>query len=396
MEVNCAAAPCEPFTFDETSGNVYDLPHLYRITAPGEMPKPRDDIQHLTTPCGLIMRARPGREEPSMTPVCISGVGAYAPPERRTNQQLAASLGVTEDHIVKLTGIRERRLAPSHEATSDMALKASQTALQQAGLAPEEIDGVLVATATADYQTPSVANLLQHQLGMRQVPAYDINAGCTGSLYALITGAGLIQAGLFRNVLVVGAELTSRIVDAADTETALVFGDAAGAVVLQRRETPGAGLRLLSHTWASDGSKADFICLPAGGSREPASHATVDNRQHFLRMNGGRVYRFAVRTIPVLVKEVLERAGRSLEDLKLLIPHQANWRIIESAMQKLNLPRERVAVNIDQYGNTSSASVLLALSEVCQDGRLQAGDILVMASFGAGLTWAAVAMEMMG
>ena len=331
-----------------------------------------------------------------MTPVCISGVGAYAPPQRRTNQHLAAELGVTEDHIVKLTGICERRRASSHEATSDMAFEASQIALQHAKITPGEIDGVLVATATADYQTPSVANLLQHRLGMRQVPAYDINAGCTGSLYALITGAGLIQGGVFRNVLVVGAELTSRIVDATDTETALVFGDAAGAVILQQGDGQNAGFRLLSHTWASDGSKADVIQIPAGGSRQPASHDTVDNRQHFLRMNGGRVYRFAVRTLPMLVKDVLERAGRSIDDLKLLIPHQANWRIIESAMQKLKLPRERVAVNIDQYGNTSSASVLLALSEVCQAGRFQPGDILVMAAFGAGLTWAAVAMEVLG
>jgi 3-oxoacyl-[acyl-carrier-protein] synthase-3 len=303
---------------------------------------------------------------------------------------------VTEDHIVKLTGIYERRRAPSHEATSDMAFRASQAALQSAHMAPEEIDGVLVATATADYQTPSVANLLQHQLGMRQVPAYDLNAGCTGSLYALITGSGLIQAGLFRNVLVVGAELTSRILDATDTETALVFGDAAGAIILQQGEAQPTGLRLLSHIWASDGSKADVIHIPAGGSRQPTNHATVDNRQHFLRMNGGRVYRFAVRILPVLVKEVLERAGRSIDDLKLLIPHQANCRIIESAIKKLKLPWERVAMNIDQYGNTSSASVLLALSEVYQSGRLQPGDITVMASFGAGLTWAAVAMEMLG
>lgn len=331
-----------------------------------------------------------------MTQVCISGVGAYAPPERRTNQHLAAKLGVTEDHIVKLTGICERRLAPSHEATSDMAFAASQAALQSAKIAPEEIDGILVATATADYPTPSVANLLQHRLGLRQVPSYDLNAGCTGSLYALITGAGLIQAGLFRNVLVVGAELTSRIVDATDPETALVFGDAAGAVILQQAEGQHAGFRLLSHIWASDGSKADVIQVPAGGSRQPASHDTVENRQHFLRMNGGRVYRFAVRILPMLVKDVLERAGRSMDDLKLLIPHQANWRIIESAMKKLKLPRDRVAVNIDRYGNTSSASVLLALSEVFQAGRIQPGDTLVMASFGAGLTWAAIAMEMMG
>ncbi len=331
-----------------------------------------------------------------MTQVCISGVGAYAPSERRTNQHLAAKLGVTEDHIIKLTGIRERRLANSQEATSDMAFEASQAALQNANIDPEEIDCVLVATATADYQTPAVANMLQHRLGMRQIPSYDINAGCTGSLYAMITGAGLIQGGLFRNVLVVGAELTSRIVDATDADTALVFGDAAGAVVLQTSEAQSTGLRLLSHTWSSDGSKADVIQVPAGGSRVPASHDSVDNRQHFLRMNGGRVYRFAVRTLPVLVKEVLERAGRSLDDLKMLIPHQANWRIIESAMQKLKLPRDRVAVNIDHYGNTSSASVLLALSEVCQAGRLQPGDTLVMASFGAGLTWAAVAMELLG
>jgi 3-oxoacyl-[acyl-carrier-protein] synthase-3 len=331
-----------------------------------------------------------------MTQVCISGVGAYVPPERRTNRHLAAKLGVTEDHIVKLTGICERRLAPSHEATSDMAFEAAQAALQNAHIAPEAIDGVLVATATADYQTPSVANLLQHRLGLRQVPAYDLNAGCTGSLYGLITGAGLIQGGLFRNVLVVGAELTSRIVDATDTETALVFGDAAGAAILQQDEAPHAGFRLLSHTWASDGSKADVIQVPAGGSRQPTSHATVENRQHFLRMNGGRVYRFAVRILPALVKEVLERAGRSIDDLTLLIPHQANCRIIESAIQKLKLPWERVAVNIDKYGNTSSASVLLALSEVCQAGRVHPGDIIVMASFGAGLTWAAVAMEMLG
>jgi 3-oxoacyl-[acyl-carrier-protein] synthase-3 len=331
-----------------------------------------------------------------MTQVCISGVGAYAPSERRTNQDLAAQLGVTEDHIVKLTGIRERRVAAPEEATSDMAFQAAQAALQNAGLAPDDIDGLLVATATADYQTPAVANLLQHRLGLRPVPAYDLNAGCTGSLYALITGAGLIRAGLFRTVLVVGAELVTRIVDMQDTDTALVFGDAAGAVVLQRDTGHTKGMRLLSHTWASDGSKAEVIQVPAGGSRTPASHTTVENRQHFIQMNGGSVYRFAVRTLPQLVTDVLHQAGRSLDDLTLLIPHQANWRIIEAAMRKLSLARDRVMVNIEAYGNTSSASVLLALDEACRDRRLQPGDTCVLASFGAGLTWAAVALEMVG
>ncbi len=331
-----------------------------------------------------------------MTQVYISGVGGYAPVERRTNYDLAAQLGVTEEHIVKLTGIRERRLAAPDEATSDMALQAAQAALQDAGADPGEVDGLLVATATADHVTPSVANLLQHRLGLRQVPSYDLNAGCTGSLYALITGAGLIRAGLFHTVLVVGAEVASRIVDAQDTETALVFGDAAGAVVLQRGGGQGHRLRLLAHTWASDGSKANVIKVQAGGSREPASHTTVENKQHFLRMNGSSVYRFAVRTLPALVTDVLEKAGRSLDDLKLLIPHQANWRIIDAAARKLSLARERVMVNIDAYGNTSSASVLLALHEVRQASRLQPGDTLVLASFGAGLTWAAVALEMLG
>ena len=331
-----------------------------------------------------------------MTQVCISGVGAYAPSDRRTNQDLAVQLGVTEDHIVKLTGIRERRVAGPEEATSDMALHAAQAALQHAGVDPGDVDGLLVATATADHVTPSVANLLQHRLGLRPVPAYDINAGCTGSLYALITGAGLIQAGVFRTVLVVGAELVTRIVDTQDTDTALVFGDAAGAVVLQPDAGQDKGMRLLSHTWASDGSKADVIQVPAGGSRAPASHDTVEKRQHFIRMNGGSVYRFAVRTLPKLVTDVLQQAGRSLDDLKLLIPHQANWRIIEAATRKLALARDRVMVNIEAYGNTSSASVLLALHEVCRDHRLQPGDTCVLASFGAGLTWAAVALEMVG
>jgi 3-oxoacyl-[acyl-carrier-protein] synthase-3 len=331
-----------------------------------------------------------------MTQVCISGVGAYAPAERRTNQDLAVQLGVTEDHIVKLTGIRERRVAAPEEATSDMALQAAQAALHNAGLAPGDVDGLLVATATADYLTPAVANLLQHRLGLRPVPAYDINAGCTGSLYAIITGAGLIRAGLFRTVLVVGAELVTRIVDTQDTDTALVFGDAAGAVVLQRDEGQAKGMRLLSHTWASDGSKAEVIQVPAGGSRTPASPRTVEHRQHFIQMNGGSVSRLAVRTLPKLVTDVLQQAGRSLDDLTLLIPHQANWRIIEAAMRKLSLARDRVVVNIERYGNTSSASVLLALHDACQDRRLQPGDTCVLASFGAGLTWAAVALEMVG
>lgn len=328
-----------------------------------------------------------------MSQVYLRGVGAYVPDRRRTNSELTARLGVTEDYIVKLTGIRERHIAASDEATSDMAMQAARAALDHAGITTDEIDALIVATASADHLTPSTANLLQHRLGLRLVPSYDLNAGCTGSLYALISGAGLIRAGICRTVLVIGAELVSRLIDDDDIETALVFGDAAGAVVLQAGGDGERGLRLLSHYWGSDGEKSQVIMMPAGGSRQPTSHETVEKGGHYLRMNGSNVYRFAVRTLPVLVTNVLERAGRSLDDLNLLIPHQANWRIIEAAMRKLKLPPEKVVINIDRYGNTSSASVLLALHEAWSTGRLQPGDTVVMASFGAGLTWAAIALE---
>jgi 3-oxoacyl-[acyl-carrier-protein] synthase-3 len=261
-------------------------------------------------------------------------------------------------------------------------------------MAAEAVDCLLVATASPDYVTPSTANLVQHRLGLRPVPAYDLNAGCTGSLYAMITAAGLIRAAMCGTVLVIGAEVASRLINAQDMETALVFGDGAGAAVLQADDgAPQHGFRLLSHTWASDGEKSQVIMMPAGGSRRPASHETVEKQDHYLRMHGSSVYRFAVRTLPTLVTDVLARAGRTLDDLTLLIPHQANWRIIDAAAQKLALAPERLMVNIDRYGNTSSASVLLALQEASQQGRLHAGDIVVLASFGAGLTWAAVALE---
>jgi 3-oxoacyl-[acyl-carrier-protein] synthase-3 len=334
-------------------------------------------------------------KEALMSQVYMRGVGGYVPAGRLANRELAARFAVTEESIVKLTGIRERSVAAPEQATSDMALLAAQAALTDAGVAAEEVDCLLVATASADHVTPAAANLLQHRLGLRPVPAYDLNAGCTGSLYALITGSGLLRAGLCRTVLVVGAELVSRLIDPRDMETALVFGDGAGAVVLQTCADQPAGLRLLSHIWASDGSRAQTIQMPAGGSRRPTSQETVEKREHFLRMQGSSVFRFAVRTLPTLVTDVLAQTGRSLADLALLIPHQANRRIIEAAAEKLALPLEKILVNIDRYGNTSAASVLLALEEAYHTGRLHPGDIVVLASFGAGLTWAAVALEVL-
>ncbi|MBM3224602.1 MAG: ketoacyl-ACP synthase III [Candidatus Tectomicrobia bacterium] len=328
-----------------------------------------------------------------MSQVCIRGVGCYTPEARLTNQELTTRLGVTDDYIVKLTGVRERRRAAPEEATSDMAVLAAQAALHNAGIAPEAIDGVMVATATPDHVTPSTANMVQTRLGLRAVPSYDLNAGCTGSLYALITASSLIRAGVCQTMLVIGAEIVSRMVDLDDPETALVFGDGAGAMVVQSGPGQRGDLRLLSQLWGSDGSKSELIMVPAGGSRCPASSQTVEKHEHFLRMQGSSVFRFAVRTLPMLVHEVLTQAGRTLNDLALLIPHQANWRIIEAAARKLPLDLDKIVVNIDRYGNTSAASVLLALEEARRLERLRPGDTAVMASFGAGLTWAAVALE---
>ena len=328
-----------------------------------------------------------------MPEVCIRGVGSYLPAARLTNEQIAERFGITDEQIQRLTGIRERRRAAPEEATSDMAVKAARDALADARMAHDAVECVIVATASPDHITPSTANLVQQALQLPTVPAYDLNAGCTGSLYALITATGLARAGVCDSALVIGAELVSRMVDDDDQETALVFGDGAGALVLRSGDGESGDLRVLAHSWASDGSMADVIKVAAGGSRLPASHHTVDGGEHFLRMNGGRVFRFAVRALTGLVHDVLERAGRTLADLRLLIPHQANSRIIDAAAKKLPLDADRIMVNIDRYGNTSAASVIVALHEARQQGRLQSGDTVVMASFGAGLTWAAVALE---
>ena len=328
-----------------------------------------------------------------MSQVCIRGVGSYMPSARLTNAAVAERFGITEERIVRLTGIRERRRAAPEEATSDMAVNAARAALVDAGLAHDAVECVIVATASPDHITPSTANLVQQALQLPMVPAYDLNAGCTGSLYALITAAALARAGVCGTALVIGAELVSRMVNDNDQETALVFGDGAGALVVQSGEGMSGDLRVLAHSWASDGSMSEVIKVPAGGSRQPASHQTVEAGEHYLRMNGGRVFRFAVRALTSLVHDVLERAGRTLADLRLLIPHQANWRIIEAAAKKLPLDTANIMVNIDRYGNTSAASVIVALHEAREQGRLQSGDTVVMASFGAGLTWAAVALE---
>lgn len=315
----------------------------------------------------------------------IVGMGTYVPGRVLTNEELQQMVDTSDEWIRTRTGIRERRVAGAGEATSDLALVACQRALEDAGIDPGEIDLVIAATNTPDMLFPATACLLQDRLGAARAGAFDLLAGCTGFIYGVSVGAQFIAAGTARTVLVAGAEVLTRIVNWQDRNTCVLFGDGAGAVVL--REVPG-DRGILSTALGADGSGARHLYLPAGGSRLPASAATVAQGLHYVHMNGREVFKFAVRAMEEGAGEVLRRAGLSGSDVDFLIPHQANIRIIEHAAKKMNLPLDRVAVNVDRYGNTSTASIPLALEESVKEGKIKDGDHVVMVGFGAGLTWA--------
>lgn len=327
---------------------------------------------------------------PNTFPVGIAGVGVYVPERVFTNKDLENMVQTTDEWIVGRTGIRERRIAAEGEAASDMAVPAARRALEMAGLRPEEVDLVIVATLTPDHAFPATACVVQDRLGCRNAGAFDLSAGCTGFIYALVTGAGFIAGGVLNTVLVIGSEALSKILNWEDRTTCVLFGDGAGAVVL-RRAPQGRGL--LSTYLGSDGAGAGMLQLPAGGSRMPLCNGQVDKELLCLQMKGRDVYRFAVRVMGEAALEAARRAGLDKEEIDLFIPHQANIRIIEAAAKRLDLPMDRVVVNVDRYGNTSSASVPIALEEALRTGRLKPGHNVVMVGFGAGLTWGAVAMK---
>ncbi len=327
---------------------------------------------------------------PNTFPVGIVGVGVYVPERVLTNKDLESMVETTDEWIVDRTGIRERRIARDDEAASDMAVVAAERALEAAGVKPEEIDLIIVATATPDHIFPATACIVQDRLGCPNAGAFDLSAGCTGFIYALVTGAGFVACGSMQNVLVIGSETLSKILNWEDRSTCVLFGDGAGAVVLSRAPE---GTGLLSSYLGSDGAGGRMLQIPAGGSRMPICHQHVDAHLQCLHMNGREVYRFAVKVIGEAALEAVRRAGLEKEDIDLLIPHQANIRIIEAAAKRLELPMDRVVVNVDRYGNTSSASVPIALDEALRAGRLKPGDNVVMVGFGAGLTWGAVAMK---
>ncbi|HHX64087.1 MAG TPA: ketoacyl-ACP synthase III [Chloroflexi bacterium] len=316
----------------------------------------------------------------------------YAPEHIMTNDELAEKVDTSDEWIRTRTGIASRHVAGPQETTTQMSIAAARNALQVADADPREIGLIIVGTATPDHIFPSTACQVQDALGAIHAGAVDINAGCSGFVYALILGHWAIVSGEHDLVLVIGADTLTRKVDWEDRSTCILFGDGAGAVLLRASDGPAG---ILSTVVGSDGSGGDLLIIPAGGSAMPPSHETVEQRLHYIRMNGREVFRFATQVMPQAIEQVAEKAGFSLEDISLVIPHQANMRIIESAAKRLKLPMERFVLNLERYGNTSAASVPIALCEAIADGRIQPGQNLVMVGFGAGLTWAAVALRWM-
>ncbi len=314
----------------------------------------------------------------------IIGLGFYVPEKIVTNEELAESLGITAGGILQRTGIRERRIARPEEATSDMAVKAARFALEDAKVAADEIDLIILATLSADNNIAPTAPVVQTRLKAARAGAFDLGAGCTGFVYGLVMGCQAISSGLYRKVLVIGAETMSRVVDWTDATTAILFGDGAGAAVLG--ETP-EGYGLLGCELGADGSGYESIIMPAGGSRLPASAKTVAAGLHYLHMDGRSVFAFAMRTLGDSILRMLNKAGLEPGALDLFAPHQANIRIIEAAARRIELPMDKVLVNIDRYGNTSAASIPIVLSEAVAGGRIKHGDTMVLVGFGAGLTW---------
>jgi 3-oxoacyl-[acyl-carrier-protein] synthase-3 len=319
----------------------------------------------------------------------IIGWGKYAPPNILTNDELAKRVDTSDAWIRERTGILERRIA-TKETTATLALYAAQAALQVADIDPKDIDLIIVATSTPEYIFPATASILQDQLGAENAGAFDLSAACSGFVYALAVGAGMIRSGQHNTVLVIGAETFSKIINWKDRATCILFGDGAGALLLRGSNDYGG---VLSTVLGSDGSGGELLEVPAGGSKNPASLDTVINNMHTVKMNGREVYRFATRVMVDATKQALDKANIPLDELDLLIPHQANARIMDYAAKTLNLPREKVFQNVERYGNTSAASIPIALVEAIEEKRVNPGDHLVMVGFGGGLTWGSCAVE---
>jgi len=319
----------------------------------------------------------------------IVGLGMHVPSKVLTNADIEKMVDTTDEWIRTRTGIRERRIAEPGTATSDLSVEAAKEALKQAHLSPKDLDLLIVATTTPDMLFPSTACLVQERLGAKSAVCFDISAACSGSVYGIITAQQYLASGRSRNALVIGAEVLSGFIDWTDRSTCVLFGDGAGACVLAPVDHGG----ILATDMGSDGSAAQLLYMPGGGSKHPPSHRSVDQRLHFLRMNGSEVFKLAVRRMADSAERVLHQAKIKPQQVRCFIPHQANVRIIEAVAKWADLPKERVYMNLDRYGNTSAASNLIALYEASHQGVIQKGDYVVLIAFGAGMTWGSLLIQ---
>jgi 3-oxoacyl-[acyl-carrier-protein] synthase-3 len=317
---------------------------------------------------------------------CIAGLGMYVPPKVMTNEDFTKIVETSDQWIVEMTGMKVRHFTEADVASSDLAAHAARQAMERAGVGPSDIDMILVATATPDKFFPSTACLAQAKIGADKAFAYDISAGCSGFIYGMVVAEQFIAAGTIETALVIGAENLTKFTDMTDRNTCVLFGDGAGAVVVKACDPPRG---IIAHYLGSDGKLGSLLEFPAGGSRKPASHETVDQRLHYIKMNGPKVYLHASKAMSDSVHRVLDQAGLAGDDIDILFPHQANIRIIQTVAERAGMPMEKVFVNIEKYGNTSAASIPIALFEAVESGRLKPGMLIGIVAFGAGFTWGA-------
>ncbi len=322
--------------------------------------------------------------------VGIAGLGSYLPEKVLTNADLEKMVETSDEWIVSRTGIRERRMVENDMAVSDLCIAAAKRALEDAKMGAEDIDLILVATITPDFVFPSTACVLQDKLGAVKAAALDIQAGCSGFVYGLAVGSQFVAAGMYENVLVIGGETLTKITDFTDRSTCILFGDGAGAALLR---PVGDGKGFLSFVLGAQGAGGEALCMPAGGSRIPTTEQTLKEGQHYIKMAGNEVFKFAVRIMGEAAVQSLEKAGLGPQDIDVLVPHQANIRIVDAAVKRLGIDPGKVIVNLDRYGNMSAASIPVALDEAVKEGKIKNGDTVVMVGFGAGLTWGACTMK---
>jgi len=320
----------------------------------------------------------------------IAATGSYVPERVLTNFDLEKMVDTSDEWIRERTGIRERRIAAEKEAASDLAYEAAKAAFKKTDIKPKDIELIIVATVSGDMPFPATACHLQHKLGLKKAAAFDINAACSGFLYGLSIANGFIRSGTYKRILLIGSELLSRITDWEDRSTCVLFGDGAGAAIL---EATNEDRGIISTHLRADGSMWELLHMPGGGSRHPASKDTVKKKMHCIKMKGNETFKIAVRTLEGLVRETLAENKLKISQLSLLIPHQANLRIIQATAERLDMPIEKVMVNIDKYGNTSAASIPIALDEAVRQGRVRDGDYVLLEAFGGGLTWASVLIK---